>query len=175
MKAQIGSASSNSSRKGFFGHPPGLGYIVFTEAWERFSFYGMQGLLVLYMAGYLFQPGPAEQVVGFDSMRATIETVTGPLSHQALATQVFGLYIGMVYFLPVFGGLLGDRVLGRTRAVLLGAASMALGHFLLAFEAPFLFALMALISGSGLLKGNLAAQVGALYARDDRRRDPTPN
>lgn len=171
MTAPIAPPNGHSARKGFFGHPPGLGYIVFTEAWERFSFYGMQGLLVLYMAGYLFQPGPVDQVLGFEVMRGTIESVTGPLSHQALATQVFGIYIGLVYFLPVFGGLLGDRVLGRTPAVLLGAASMALGHFLLAFEAPFLFALLALICGSGLLKGNLAAQVGALYARDDQRRD----
>ncbi|MBN7796866.1 peptide MFS transporter [Parahaliea mediterranea] len=166
------STVGESARKGgFFGHPRGVGYIVFTEAWERFSFYGMQGLLVLYMAGYLFQAEAAQNVVGFETMRATIEAVTGPLSPQALATQVFGIYIGLVYFVPVFGGLLGDRVLGRTRAVLLGAAAMALGHFLLAFEASFVFALLAIITGSGLLKGNLAAQVGALYERDDPRRD----
>ncbi|WP_116367573.1 peptide MFS transporter [Parahaliea mediterranea] len=160
-----------SDSRGFLGHPAGVGYIVFTEAWERFSFYGMQGLLVLYMAGYLFQPDAAANVVGFAAMRGAIEAVTGPLSSQALATQVFGIYIGLVYFVPVFGGLLGDRVLGRTRAVLLGAAAMALGHFLLAFEASFILALLAIICGSGLLKGNLAAQVGALYARDDPRRD----
>lgn len=156
---------------GILDHPRGLWFIVFTEAWERFSFYGMQGLLVLYMAGYLLQPGAVEQVVGFGALRGAIEAVTGPLSPQALATQLFGLYIGMVYFVPVFGGLLGDRVLGRTRAVLLGAASMAAGHFLLAFESSFVFALLCLIIGSGLLKGNLAAQVGALYERDDQRRD----
>lgn len=173
MTEQVGSgtAPDHSPGRGFFGHPKGLGYIVFTEAWERFSFYGMQGLLVLYMTGYLFQPGPVDNVIGFEVLRGTIESVTGPLSHQALATQLFGIYVGLVYFLPVFGGLLGDRVLGRTRAVLLGAVAMALGHFLLAFEAPFVFALLALICGSGLLKGNLAAQVGALYARNDQRRD----
>ncbi len=167
----VPAAADHPVRGSFFGHPKGLGYIVFTEAWERFSFYGMQGLLVLYMAGYLFQPGPVDNVIGFEVLRGTIESVTGPLSHQALATQLFGIYVGLVYFLPVFGGLLGDRVLGRTRAVLLGAVAMALGHFLLAFEAPFVFALLALICGSGLLKGNLAAQVGALYARNDQRRD----
>ena len=155
----------------FLGHPRGLAYIAFTEAWERFSFYGMQALLVLYMTGHLLHPGVVEQVAGFAALRGAVESVFGVLSTQALASQIFGLYIGLVYFMPIFGGLLGDRVIGRRRAVLLGAAAMALGHFLMAFEAAFLPALAALIVGSGLLKGNLAAQVGALYAKDDRRRD----
>ena len=155
----------------FFGHPRGLAYIAFTEAWERFSFYGMQALLVLYMSGHLLRPGVIEQVAGFAALRVWIDAVFGTLSVQALASQIFGLYIGLVYFMPIFGGLLGDRVIGRRRAVLIGAAAMALGHFLMAFEAAFLPALAALIVGSGLLKGNLAAQVGALYAKDDRRRD----
>src|SRR5687768_12904014 len=132
----------------FFGHPRGLAYIAFTEAWERFSFYGMQALLVLYMAGHLLQPGVVEQVAGFATLRVWIEAVFGTLSAQALAAQIFGLYIGLVYFMPIFGGLLGDRVIGRRRAVLLGAAAMALGHFLMAFEAAFLPALAALIVGS---------------------------
>ncbi len=157
--------------KDFMGHPRGLAYIVFTEAWERFSFYGMQALLVLYMAGYLLQPGTIENVVAFGSFRAGVETVFGPLSIQALATQIFGLYIGLIYFMPVLGGWLGDRVMGQQKAVLAGAALMALGHFLMAFEAAFLFALSALIFGAGLLKGNLAAQVGRLYAKTDQRRD----
>lgn len=155
----------------FLGHPVGLAYIVFTEAWERFSFYGMQALLVLYMAGYLLHPGAIENVVGFGGFRAAVEAVFGPLSIQALATQVFGLYIGLIYFMPVFGGLAGDRWLGQRRAVTLGAVLMAVGHFLMAFEAAFLFALSALILGAGLLKGNLAAQVGRLYDHSDQRRD----
>jgi POT family proton-dependent oligopeptide transporter len=164
------SAAPDRDRQ-FLGHPRGLGVIVFTEAWERFSFYGMQALLVLYMAGYLLQPDNVSQVVGFGGFRTALEAVFGPLSTQALATQIFGLYVGMVYFLPVFGGLLGDRWLGQRRAVILGAVSMAIGHFLMAFEAAFLFALLALIVGSGLLKGNLVSQVGGLYARTDARRD----
>lgn len=154
-----------------FGHPKGLAYIVFTEAWERFSFYGMQALLVLYMSGYLLQPGRIEHVAGFGAFRTGLEAVVGPLSVTALATQIFGLYGGLVYLMPVFGGLIGDRWLGRRRAVAAGAMIMALGHFLMASEAAFLFALLALVIGSGLLKGNLAAQVGALYAKQDRRRD----
>lgn len=153
------------------GHPLGLSYIVFTEAWERFSFYGMQALLVLYMATYLLHPPTIEQVAGFAAFHAWIEAVFGELSVQALASQIFGIYIGLIYLMPVFGGYLGDRLLGRTRAVLLGAVFMAAGHFMMAFEASFLFALLCLVIGSGLLKGNLAAQVGGLYAKTDQRRD----
>lgn len=171
IAAAASPVASPAAEGEFFGHPRGLAYIAFTEAWERFSFYGMQALLVLYMAGHLLQPGVVEQVAGFATARAAITAVFGTLSTQALASQIFGLYIGLVYFMPIFGGLLGDRVLGRRKAVLLGAVSMAIGHFLMAFEAAFLPALAALIVGSGLLKGNLAAQVGALYAKDDRRRD----
>ena len=128
-----------SGRAGeYMGHPRGLAYIAFTEAWERFSFYGMQALLVLYMVGHLLQPGTVETVAGFAGFRRAIESVFGPLSIQALASQVFGLYIGLIYFMPIVGGLLGDRVIGRRRAVLLGAFAMALGHFMMAFEAAFL-------------------------------------
>lgn len=155
----------------FIGHPAGLGFIVFTEAWERFSFYGMQALLVLYMATHLFLPENAGAVAGIEPFRTAMESVFGPLSTQAFASQVFGLYVGLVYFVPVLGGLLGDRYIGRTRAVLIGALLMAGGHFLMAFEASFLAALALLILGSGFLKGNLAAQVGDLYAKNDRRRD----
>ena len=154
-----------------WGQPRGLAYIVFTEAWERFSFYGMQALMVLYMSDYLFTPEIVSQVAGFEQMRSFMELVFGELSMQALIAQLFGLYIGLVYFMPVIGGLLGDRWLGRRNAVLWGALSMAIGHFLMAFEASFLAAMLALIIGSGLLKGNLAAQVGALYDQDDKRRD----
>lgn len=155
----------------FLGHPKGLAYIVFTEAWERFSFYGMQALLVLYMTGKLLHPGTVEGVFGFAGFRAVLESVFGHLSIQALAVQIFGLYGGLIYLAPVFGGLIGDRLLGRGRSVVLGAGVMAVGHFLMAFEAAFLLALLALIVGCGLLKGNLAAQVGDLYAKDDSRRD----
>lgn len=165
------SATANGGERTFLGQPRGLAYIVFTEAWERFSFYGMQALLVLYMSGHLLHPGTVEGVIGFGGFRAGLEVVFGQLSLQALATQIFGLYIGLIYFVPVLGGLLGDRVLGRRKAVVAGAVLMAGGHFLMAFEAAFLFALGLLILGSGLLKGNLAAQVGGLYAKNDPRRD----
>ena len=154
-----------------WGHPKGLFFIVFTEAWERFSFYGMQALLVLYMATYLFQPEATQNVIGFSLFAGIVEAIFGSLSVQALATQTFGLYVAFVYFSPVLGGLLGDRYLGRRTAVIIGGVLMAIGHFMMAFEELFLFALFALICGSGFLKGNLAAQVGNLYEKTDKRRD----
>jgi hypothetical protein len=143
------------------GQPRGLFFIGATELWDRISFHGMQAILVLYMAEQLLLPGHVENIVGFAGFRAAIEGVTGPLSSQALALQIFGLYVGFVYLMPVFGGLLGDRVLGRRRAVALGAILMTAGHFCMAFEAWFLAALLLLIVGAGVLRGNLASQVGS--------------
>ena len=142
-----------------------------TELWDRISFHGMQALLVLYMVGQLLLPGHVEHIAGFGAFRTGIEGVTGPLSTQALATQIFGLYVGLVYFTPVFGGWLGDRLLGRTGAVSLGALLMTAGHFCMAFDTSFLAALLLLILGAGLLRGNLSPQLGELYAPGDRRRD----
>jgi POT family proton-dependent oligopeptide transporter len=110
-----------------FGHPRGLLFIAGTELWDRVSFHGMQALLVLYMVEQLLLPGHVEHVAGFAAFRHAIESVTGPLSAQALAFQIFGLYIGLVYFTPVFGGALGDCVLGRVRTVSLGALLMTAG------------------------------------------------
>lgn len=150
----------------WFGHPRGLWYLSFTEAWERFSFYGMQTLLALYMVKYLLLPGHVEHVVGFDSVRKFYPNLDG----QALASQIFGNYTALVYLTPIFGGLIADWFLGQRRAVLIGALTMAAGHFLMAFETAFLFALLCLVIGCGLFKGNIASQVGALYKPDDLRR-----
>jgi POT family proton-dependent oligopeptide transporter len=154
--------------RAFLGHPRGLGYLAFTEAWERFSYYGMQSLLVLYMAKYLLLPGHVEHVAFFGEF--TRLPLYSSLKGPALASAIFGTYAALVYFTPTFGGLIADRWLGRRRTVLAGALLMALGHFLMAFEASFLFALLALVIGSGLFKGNLASQIGGLYAPDDLRR-----
>jgi len=155
--------TGNSS---FLGHPVGLGYLAFTEAWERFSFYGMQTLLVLYMTKLLLLPGHVENVALFEQFRG----LYGGLDGQGLASAIFGTYAATVYLTPIFGGFLADKVLGKRRTVLLGAITMALGHFLMAFEASFLFALLCLVLGSGMFKGNIGSQVGALYALDDLRR-----
>lgn len=156
--------------RAFLGHPAGLGWLSFCELWERFSYYGMQALLVLYLSNYLFLPEHIGGVTGMGSLRAVIESVTGPRSTLQLAAAVFGLYTGFVYLTPIFGGMLADRVLGRTKTVVLGALLMALGHFLMAFEAALLPALGCLLLGVGCFKGNIAAQVGDLYAPGDKRR-----
>jgi proton-dependent oligopeptide transporter, POT family len=154
----------------FLGHPAGLGWLSAAEFWERFSYYGMQALLVLYMTHSVLLPGHVEHVVGFGPFRRTIEAVYGPLSPLALASAIFGLYAGLVYLTPLAGGLLADRVLGRTRTVVLGASLMTLGHFLMAFDASFLIAMLCLVLGVGCFKGNISSQVGDLYARNDPRR-----
>jgi POT family proton-dependent oligopeptide transporter len=156
--------------RSFFGHPVGLAYLAFTEVWERFSFYGMQALLLLYMVEHLYKPGRIETIAGFQAYRGTVEALLGPMSTTAIASQTFGLYAGMAYLTPLIGGWLGDRVLGQRRAVIIGAVLMAFGHLVMASERWFLAALTLLILGSGFLKGNLTVQIGRLYDGNDPRR-----
>jgi POT family proton-dependent oligopeptide transporter len=131
-------------------HPRGLFYLAFTEAWERFSFYGMMGLLI-YMVDQLLLPEHAVHVAGLADLRTALEAIFGPLSTQAFASQIFGLYTGLVYFTPLFGGLIADRWIGQRNAVVLGALGMSAGHIVMAFDRSFLAALLFLIVGSGLL------------------------
>lgn len=159
------------SDRAFLGHPKGLGYLAFAEGWERFSYYGMQTLLVLYMVKQLLLPGHVERVGFFGPFHALVNRLNAAdLSGQALASAIFGLYAGGVYLTPLLGGLIADRWLGRTRTITLGAILMAAGHFAMAFDVSFLLALLLLLFGVGCFKGNLAAQVGDLYAPEDLRR-----
>src|SRR5580704_6303718 len=89
-----------------FGHPRGLTFLFATEMWERFSYYGMRALLVLYMVKYLFLPEHAGNVIGYAQLKAGFEFLFGPLGVQPLASQVYGFYTGLVYLTPVFGGIL---------------------------------------------------------------------
>lgn len=134
------------SEEDLFGHPRGLAVLFFTEMWERFSYYGMRALLVYYMIKQL-------------------------MFAQGYASQVYGLYTGLVYLTPFFGGILADRVLGQRKAVILGAVLMAIGHFLMAFQPLFFPALGFLILGNGAFKPNISTQVGNLYSPEDPRRD----
>ena len=169
--SQSAADAARESDHSFVGHPRGLGYLAFAEGWERFSYYGMQTLLVLYMVRHLLLPGHIERIAGFNAFRAAIEHAYGaPLSTVALASAIFGLYTGLVYLTPIAGGIIADRWLGRTRTVTIGALLMAAGHFLMAFEVSFLIALLCLLTGVGCFKGNIASQVGALYAPGDLRR-----
>src|SRR4030095_12325688 len=153
------------------GHPRGLAYLVFAETWERFSYYGMQALLVLYMGQQLLLAAHVEHGAGFAAFRTWIAHVYGPLSPAALASVIFGLYAGGVYLTPLAGGFLADRFLGRTVTVTIGAVLMAAGHLLMAFEITFLLALSCLLLGVGCFKGNIASQVGELYGPGDLRRE----
>ncbi len=164
--AEVQTKPQKDDDKAFLGHPKAMGFIAFTEAWERFSYYGMQSLLVLYMSKFLLHPGHVENIWGFEFFTAHYNEK----DPTALASLIFGDYAAWVYMTPLLGGLIADRFLGRTPAILTGAVLMAMGHFLMAFDPTFLIALLCLIMGSGFFKGNLQGQVGSLYAPEDNRR-----
>ena len=139
--------------RAFFGHPRGLSTLFFTEMWERFSYYGMRALLILFMTA-----APATGGLGFD-------TVT--------AGAIYGLYTSMVYMATLPGGWMADRVIGPQRAVLVGGSLIASGHFSMAVPTltTFYLGLVLIVIGTGLLKGNVSVIVGRLYRHDDVRRD----
>jgi POT family proton-dependent oligopeptide transporter len=153
----------------FMGHPIGLYYLSFAEAWERFSYYGMQTLLVLYMTQTLLHPGHIERIAFFAPFRRILDS-GGTLDIIALSSAIFGAYTSLVYLTPIGGGIIADKLLGKRRTVIVGALLMAAGHFLMAFDVSFLIALLLLVLGVGCFKGNIASQVGALYAPEDNRR-----
>lgn len=133
------------------GHPAGLRTLFFTELWERFSYYGMRALLVLYM----------------------VDTGAGLGLDDRTASAIYGLYTAAVYVVCLPGGWIADRLLGTQRAVWIGGLIIAAGHFTLAVPGrlPFFLGLLLVICGTGLLKPNISAIVGQLYARNDPRRD----
>src|SRR5947199_3551660 len=130
----------------------------------------MTALFVLFMVNQLLLPGHVEQIGGFSGFRALVESIVGPLSTQALASQIFGLYSGFVYFTPLLGGFVADRWIGQRNGVVIGAVSMSAGLIAMAFDQSFLLALLLLVIGSCFLKGNISAQVGALYSPEDEAR-----
>lgn len=145
----------NDSTHGFFGHPVGLKTLFLTEMWERMSFYGMRALLVLYMTG-------------------VVTGVNGGLGWSQMEAQaIYGIYVGMVYFMVVPGGWVADNLIGHQRAVLYGAVIIALGHLTLAvpIEHSFFLGLALVVLGTGLLKGNISTIVGKLYVDGDERQD----
>ncbi len=141
------------ARTTFGGHPPGLATLFFTELWERFSYYGMRSILVLYMVAPAAQGG-----LGFDVKSAT---------------SLYGTYTMWVYLTALPGGLMADRVLGAKLAVLLGGIVIVCGHVSMIFHSMTLFyaGLTLIAIGTGLLKPNISAMVGSLYSEDDPRRD----
>ena len=165
------------------GHPIGLFVLFFTEMWERFSYYGMRGLLKLYMVNYLFVAsrqiyqgadghitGNPNSVIGWEFVRWLIGCTPDTLPGVS-ASLIYGWYTGLVYLTPLLGGYLADRFWGQRKTVYIGGALMAAGHFLMAFENWFFFALLLLILGNGAFKPNISTQVGNLYPPNDHRRD----
>jgi POT family proton-dependent oligopeptide transporter len=155
-----------------FGHPKGLTVLFVTEMWERFSYYAMASLLVLYMVKYLLLPGQVEHIIGYQAIKVGLESMFGPLGPQALASQIYGFYAGFAYLTPVLGGYIADRWMGQRKMAIIGALLMAVGHFLMTVEAFLFIALGFLVFGMGAFKPNVSTQVGALYAPDDPRRVP---
>ena len=152
-------------------HPKGLYVLFTTEMWERFSYYGMRALLVYYMTKSLFLPENSPHVFGFEAVKGGLEWLFGPLSTQALSSQIYGFYTGLVYLAPIFGGIAADRWLGQRRSVVLGGIIMACAEFMLMEQSLFFPALLLMIVGNGFFKPNISTQVGNLYPQGDHRRD----
>ncbi len=133
---------SSPQERTWFGQPRGLTILILTNMWEAFSYYGMRTLLVYYMIKDLHFP-------------------------QAKSSFIYGTYTAIAYFTPIVGGALSDRWLGKRRSVLIGAAIMALGHFMMAFEPLFYAALATIALGNGLFLPNLPSQINDLYACTD--------
>src|SRR3954463_2487570 len=109
----------SSASTDFLGHPRGLSFLFATEMWERFSYYGMRALLVLYMVKYLLLPGHAEQVIGLATLKSVLEAIHGgPLATQPFSSLIYGLYTALVYSTPLIGGLIADRLLGQHRTIM---------------------------------------------------------
>jgi proton-dependent oligopeptide transporter, POT family len=145
--------SLNTNATGFFGHPRGLSTLFFTEMWERFSYYGMRAILILFMTTPAINGG-----LGFDV---------------AAAGAVYGLYTALVYLACLPGGWIADRFIGQRRATLIGGIVIMCGHIALAVPTlgTFYVGLALLVIGTGFLKPNISTMVGQLYSSDDHRRD----
>ncbi len=148
-----GTSPASAADHGFFGHPRGLSTLFFTEMWERFSYYGMRAILTLYMTKSLAEGG-----LNFA---------------EGYAALIYATYVSSVWYLPLIGGWLADKVLGARRAVLIGGIVIACGHYSMAINTvPNFYAGLILIAcGTGLLKPNISAMVGQLYHQKDVRRD----
>ncbi len=151
--APSGSPGNPRWDRAFFGHPVGLSTLFFTEMWERFSYYGMRALLILFMTATAAKGG-----LGFPASKAG---------------AVYGLYTSLVYLLGLPGGWVADRITGQRKAVLYGGIIIAAGHLLMAFPSleTFYAGLVLIVLGTGLLKPNISTMVGELYSATDKRRD----
>ncbi|MEN8898747.1 MAG: peptide MFS transporter [Nonlabens sp.] len=153
MEYKFGGSITN--QKTVLGHPSGLFVLFFTEMWERFSYYGMRALLVLFLVASVFDEG-----WGWE---------------RADALTLYAFYTGLVYVTPIFGGLIADKITGYRKAVVIGAVLMTLGHASMALEGLtgtfFYLGLILLIIGNGMFKPNISSMVGKLYKTEDKEKD----
>jgi len=160
--------------KTLFGHPRGLTWLFTTEMWERFSYYGMRAILVLYLTNFLLLPGHVESVVGYHAIKGAFESIFNggqPMGVQPLSSVIYGNYTAFVYLTPFFGGIIADRWLGQRMSVIVGGVTMAIAEFTLMEPRLLFVGLFLLIIGNGFFKPNISTQVGNLYKAGDNRID----
>ncbi|MBV9570642.1 MAG: peptide MFS transporter [Alphaproteobacteria bacterium] len=157
-----------------FGHPRGLTFLFTTEMWERFSYYGMRAILVLYLTNYLLLHPAVDDVIGYAAIKRLLELIFNagnPLAVQPLSSAIYGAYTALVYLTPFFGGMMADRWIGQRHSVIIGGVIMAIGEFVLMFPQALFIGLLCLIVGNGFFKPNISTQVGNLYQPGDARID----
>ncbi len=172
--------AETTAEKTLFGHPRGLTFLFTTEMWERFSYYGMRALLVLYLTKFLFLPGHFDDVVGYQFLHNLFVSMFGALDtgkvidatyQPQFASLIYGFYTGFVYLTPFFGGIIADRWLGQRMSVIVGGVTMAIAEFTLMSPSLLFIGLFLLILGNGFFKPNISTQVGNLYKPGDSRID----
>jgi proton-dependent oligopeptide transporter, POT family len=169
-------ATVDTAPKGgtLFGHPRGLTYLFTTEMAERFSYYGMRAILVLYLTNYLLLHPTVDGVIGYGPVKHLLELIFNaghPLGVQPLSSAIYGAYTALVYLTPFFGGIIADRWIGQRYSVIIGGVIMAAGEFTLMLPQCLFIGLLLLIVGNGFFKPNISTQVGNLYAPGDSRID----
>lgn len=172
--AIIDTAPDSGPEKTLFGHPRGLTFLFTTEMWERFSYYGMRAILVLYLVNFLLLPGHVETVLGYATVKHVFESVFNggqPLGIQPFSSLIYGNYTAFVYLTPFFGGIIADRWIGQRYSVIIGGVTMAIAEFTLMAPNLLFVGLLLLILGNGFFKPNISTQVGNLYKPGDARID----
>jgi len=157
-----------------FGHPLGLTWLFTTEMAERFSYYGMRVILVLYLTNYLLLHPTVDHVIGYQAIKSLFETVFNgghSLGVQPFSSLIYGNYTAFVYLTPFFGGLIADNWIGQRYSVIIGGVIMAIGEFTLMMPQFLFVGLLLLIAGNGFFKPNISTQVGNLYKAGDSRID----
>ena len=163
-----------AKQKTLFGHPRGLTWLFTTEMWERFSYYGMRAILILYLTQFLLLSPNYETVLGYHGVKHVFELLFNggqPLDVQPFSSLIYGTYTAFVYLTPFFGGMIADRLVGQRYSVIIGGVTMAIAEFTLMSPNLFFVGLLLLILGNGFFKPNISTQVGNLYKAGDTRID----